>query len=80
MPPQKKRDVPSTPTCNQVEEQSAASPTKALDKKKVFIGATAMDEDTAPHKMTSKEERESRRLEREARTQRVAKQKEMGVK
>lgn len=80
MATKKKREVPSTPTRRGGEEQSAASPTKPPEKKKAFTGATAMDEDAAPRKMTPEEERESRRSEREARKQRVAKQKETGVK
>jgi hypothetical protein len=81
MPPKKKRDVPSTPTRKSIEEQQpVASPTKPPEKKKVFTGATAMDEDTDIGKMMPKEERESRRLERETRKQRIEKQKETGIK
>lgn len=77
----KKRDVPSTPTRKGAEEQQpVASPTKPPEKKKPFTGATAMDEDIGPRKMTPEEERESRRLEREARKQRIERQKLTGTK
>jgi hypothetical protein len=78
MPP-KKRDVPSTPTRRGIAGQQTASPTKPPEKK-VFTGAMAMDEDLAPHKPNREEERERRRLERELWRQRIAKQKEAGVK
>ena len=80
MATKKKREVPSTPTRRGGEEQSAASPTKPPEKKKAFTGATAMDEDIGPRKMTPEEERESRRLERETRKQRIERQKLTGIK
>ena len=80
MLPKKKRNDPSTPTRKGGIEQPVSSPVKLPDKKKVFTGATAMDEDMSPRTKNPEDEREARKQEREARKERIAKQKETGVK
>lgn len=83
MTSKKKRDVPSTPTRKDPAEGiPVASPTKPPEKKKVFTGAIAMDEDQEASKtdLSPEEECERRLKEQEERRRRVAEQKKTGVK